>query len=230
MQFPERTVLVHSPGRVGSTSLVVSLKNLGIPWLHTHSLSEARLRWVLERRSAEAIFRADIADSIIARRNLEKLSKVIIPVRSALARNISDFFLTPHRYIRRELFDRADPEEISRTFLRKYPHRFLDDWLEDELEGFFSFSHVDTPAGSGFGWAVWQVGDTDIALVNATEKTEAVGEVFKFLELGAVSQLPRKMSTLDPRHNAVSRILAESSYPHSPRWSALVDHLSRGVG
>jgi hypothetical protein len=128
---PYRQILVHSPGRVGSTTIISALSRARVgpcDLLHTHILNEETLIWGFENRPKEFLARRDVGYALVARAtptdSLER--SIIVPIRSRLLRNASDFFWS------RATSDMS-VDLLLDDFLKNYPHEYVDTWLEQEL-------------------------------------------------------------------------------------------------
>ncbi|HED54711.1 MAG TPA: hypothetical protein ENJ00_11005 [Phycisphaerales bacterium] len=139
---PTRAVLVHQPGKVGSSSLYQSmLYSLPVPSYQTHAMNRE-----IPYLSDDALERYD-DESAPWPTHVRKAQRfvyhylrpgrpiaVVTMVRDPIARNVSAFFQniseSPH------LADPSDPppvEEYQRVFLESHDHGFMDRWFDYHL-------------------------------------------------------------------------------------------------
>ena len=139
---PTQGVLVHQPGKVGSSSLYQSmLYSLPVPSYQTHSLNREtpyltdehvddydneHSGWPVHVRKAQRFVYHYIRPG--------RPIAVVTLIRDPIARNVSAFFQNIDRFP--HLADAASPppiEEYQRVFLDEQDHEFMDRWFDYHL-------------------------------------------------------------------------------------------------
>lgn len=131
-----RPILVHTMGKVGSTSLYHRYKKMvGFPVLHTHKLaaSQGELeKYVVERVGAESRLRGHLVHSMITREILEHSAVpalVLSAVRDPFARNISAFF----QNLPKKDFAELTVKKLITKFFDDYPQDIPTTWFDREF-------------------------------------------------------------------------------------------------
>ena len=128
-----RLIVVHSMGKVGSSTLYAPLRDIaGDRAFHTHQFNEKTLDHFISNVSG--VSAGHIRDSL---RFLELLPaassvKLIIPVREPMSRNVSAFFENLERYGIQH--DSTDVRAAIDTFLRRYPHQVPVNWFNLQVK------------------------------------------------------------------------------------------------
>ncbi len=159
---PFKGILVHQPGKVGSTSIFESiLYSVPLPVYQTHSMNRD-----LPYLSDEEVDRFDDKDSkwpIHIRKAQRFVFHYIRPgrpiavitlVRDPIARSVSDFFQNLSRYP--ELADLSNPapiEDYRQTYLEKHDHEFMDRWFDHHIKEPFGVDWFDGPFDPSAGHA-----------------------------------------------------------------------------
>jgi hypothetical protein len=183
-------ILVHQMGKVGSRSIVDSLKAMKLdqPIYHTHFLNENSLenagrmlhnfygrhynvnRWCL--------YESRFVVKHFLQLNNRKL-KIISLVREPIARNISSFFYNIDMFIPncKALYEEGQIHirEITQHFLEKFhEHRLPLTWFDDEIKSVFGIDVFSASACSPKdGVFVYRHGNWDLLIM----KTEAINIV-----------------------------------------------------
>ncbi len=134
-------LVVHSMGKVGSTSLYEGLKkkyleeyNSSARVLQTHRLNSA----TIEKFKAEhEKLPPHIRDAV---RFLDKDhtgTLLICPVRDPLSRNVSAFFNNIHNYIPGKDLGGVTTEQLVTLFLKKYAHDLPARWFDEQVKSVF---------------------------------------------------------------------------------------------
>jgi Putative capsular polysaccharide synthesis protein len=140
-------VLVYQMGKVGSSSVYFSLKELGIkPVFHPHFLLPFLVR------DDREVFDESIKSSlkmkfkkIVARRNgyfiykniiaAKRKVKVISLTREPISRNISAFFQSFERETGKRYEDaNFTPQELTDIFIKFYPHHIPLQWFDENIK------------------------------------------------------------------------------------------------
>jgi hypothetical protein len=160
-QRENRPVLfIHQMGKVGSTSIARSLKNVqaGVPWriYQTHFLSMAGMDFVESRESAAyggwsevprrtkrfLVYSRAISKHLNEGDFYDRSCKVISLVRDPVATNLSGFFHNLHWWpddLRARCQSGAPgwQQELLDHFLLHYPHDVPEDWFDMEMKSVF---------------------------------------------------------------------------------------------
>lgn len=195
-------LLVYQMGKVGSTSVIRSLKALELPMqIHqVHSLSPAGIakaeRIYRERFSISRQIDAHLLSSFYLRRRLRSLEtgetwKVVTLVRDPVARNLSSFFQVLHSQYADLYQDlRLDPSSDSLiprlidAFFTRFPHEEPLRWFDNELNAVLGFDtyHEEFPRHRGY--AIHRTGLVDVLTLRVEDLDRCAADAFnEFLEM-----------------------------------------------
>ena len=122
-------IVVHTMGKVGSVSLVNTLKNNG--WTAEH-LHYGFLK------DGEFTTGSQLAIGKNIRTHLENWNIITI-IRRPLLRNLSAFFHSLGKYYKNDYYN---PESLKNLFVHKYPHDWPDRWFRDEFLEMYKFNPI----------------------------------------------------------------------------------------
>lgn len=157
-------ILVHQMGKVGSSSVVNSLKliNLNMPVYHTHILNYDRLfnnlykELRIDNKRSRLVILSEYISKEIIQNKKEKKWKVITLTREPIARNISAYFQNINYFFPNfhNIYKSGNLtiQSIIEVFLEKYPHEIPLKWLDIEINNVFGIDvfSVDFPKEKGY--------------------------------------------------------------------------------
>lgn len=121
-------VLLWCPGRVGSRSLLEGLKkNPGLEVCDIHTMEDG----IAIDRIPSAM-KADKRLRDKARQMLTKPTKIIIPIREPMGRNLSSWFC-PWHHRQYKTKNETNLAALSLRFQREFPHNWLANWFDREI-------------------------------------------------------------------------------------------------
>lgn len=198
-------LLVHTMGKVGSTSVAASLKSRGIKRTMTmyqpHFLSEEGLDFAEKLAISRAGSwqnltkkgRAGYLRNRLLNQELRRLResggrvKVITMVRDPLATNLSGLFHN-YRWWPAELKAQCDPPSaeclaaVERYFLEQYTHDVPDTWFDMEVKSLYGIDVFDEPFDKDRGYAIYRNEFADVLLIKLEKLNEcAAGAIHEFL-------------------------------------------------
>lgn len=165
--------LIHTAGKVGSTTLLKYLENnlTGTTFFHCHLMTRPMLNARNELRRhlsvnnkyhIENLEFTKYSDDLLLGRKVSRRSKsipldVFTLTRDPIARNISAFFQIFERsyYGHEEQFASEDHllEDMLTNFIKNYRHDYFSEWFRREVLGYYGLSMTDIKfnTASGFG-------------------------------------------------------------------------------
>lgn len=172
-------VLVYQMGKVGSSSLVATLRNL-VPQssiYHVHRLTDEGLDEMRLRSSAAGRAYPGLGywqGKHVKRRMTQKPERswrVITLTRDPVARNLSALFQSLSRRVpnaikrfaageRESLF-----EQLLQSFLRDYPHQKPHIWFESELRAVFGVDICNFEFDRSSGYSIYDWGNVSLLVV-----------------------------------------------------------------
>jgi hypothetical protein len=188
-----QAILVHQMGKVGSSSVVASLKNAGldVPIYQTHFLNRERLdaRLTNLRSSGQALDYHLIVSQHLRRQLDEGLRgkdwRVVTLVREPIARNISAFFQNLEEYLpdwsSRFHSGSLTLEEVMDTFLNDYPHDIPLTWLDLEIGHVFGIDVFSSDFPRSKGYQVLEGENVALLLMRLENLRECYGDAFAAL-------------------------------------------------
>lgn len=195
-------LLVHTMGKVGSTSVAASLKSRGIKRTMTmfqpHFLSEEGIdfaeKLAISRagswRNLTKKGRAGYIRNRLLNKELRRLRaaggrvKVITMVRDPLATNLSGLFHN-YRWWPAELKTLCDPPSaeclaaVERYFLERYNHDVPDTWFDMEVKSLYGIDVFAEPFDKERGYAVYRNAFADVLLIKLEKLNECAGDAIR---------------------------------------------------
>lgn len=183
----ESNILIYQMGKVGSTSLELSLPNA--KHLHTlynnppcyikqESFFKKPLKWLSNR------FGDILRKSSIQKR---KKIKIISLMRDPYSRNISMFFQDmPYWMIKHEEFSYYDTREeglkfLYETFEKSYDHFYFDRWFDEEIKKLSGINIFNYPFDKNRGYRIIKDKNFEILLLQLEKMDDLVDEISDFI-------------------------------------------------
>jgi hypothetical protein len=192
-------ILVYQMGKVGSSSVVRSLKAQDIPSYNVHTFAPFFLK------RGQKIFKAEfyatnmvpktLWDQQLIRRQIlqsssDKPVKIISLVRDPIARNVSQFFQWPNMvmeqsdggyHLRSPVFNydrilksEAVEDELAKLYLTRFKlHERPLVWFDEELKHHFGIDVYGSDFPKERGYAIYRNGQTDAMVI----KLEHLGDI-----------------------------------------------------
>lgn len=192
-------LLVHTMGKVGSTSVAASLKSRGIRRTMTmyqpHFLSDEGIKFAeelaigragswakLPRKGRAGYLRNRLLNQELRRlRETGGRVKVITMVRDPLATNLSGLFHN-YRWWPAELRAHCDPPTadclaaVQTYFLDHYTHDVPDTWFDMEVRSLYGVDVFAEPFDPQRGYAIYRNDFADVLLIKLEKLNECVAE------------------------------------------------------
>jgi hypothetical protein len=192
-------VIIYQMGKVGSSTVLESLKNSGLDkyLFHVHVLTPKWIKRVeatyknVSRVNRKAIIDGHLIASLYLRRRLDRNSgekwKVISLVRDPVARNISSFFEAFDRYfpeLDQELKKSGEPLEnhIDRlvdTFLGGFNHQTPLIWFDEHFRPVFDIDVYASDFPKSRGYEIYRGGKADLLLLRVENLNTCHKEAFR---------------------------------------------------
>jgi len=214
-----RRVLVYTPGRVGSSAVIGSLRRAPLPCHlhHVHYLDPDRIEKYKRNLREDVGFVAGGARELVegshlrrrmARERVEADWKIVTLVRDPVATCVSGHFFRKHARggpvpEASEEAVREGVRELREVFAHAYNYEWILHWLDDELAKVFGIDVHATPFPHERGYAIHRGPHPDL-LVIRLEDLERVGEVAlrQFLGLDRV-RIGRENSARERAYGAL---------------------------
>lgn len=203
-------ILVYQMGKVGSSSVVKSLKAQNFLTYNVHTFDPYYLNkdqqlykneFVPGRLNAKTLWDALLFRKQLSSRFYGKPVKIITLVRDPVARNISHFFQWPNMimaqidgkyHLRSPSFNydvivEADgiEDQLAQLFMTKFKlHERPLIWLDNELKHHFGIDVYRSDFPKDKGYSIFREGNTEAILIKLERLGEVAGEAFrKFLDI-----------------------------------------------
>ncbi len=187
--FSNSLILIYTMGKVGSTSIYESLKNLSFIFniFHLHKLNDAYLK-DRERLIKNEVYKTNqypkhihtdlLWKPLWVKKLLTKIKKpihIITVVREPISRNISLFFQwidfeeTDHTYSFKSrnnnypfniITPKDDLSGLYDVFLNRFTSHSHEDWLKDELKNVFQIDLLAEPFDKEKGFSIFKSENT----------------------------------------------------------------------
>ena len=200
-------LIVHTMGKVGSTTVAASLKAQGIKrtmsLFQPHFLSDEGIAFAealaleragewsnLTRKGRNGFTRARRLNKELKRRRDEGgRVKVITMVRDPLATNVSGLFHN-YRWWPAELKAQCDPPSaeclaaVGRYFVATYPHDVPDRWFDMEVRTLYGIDVFAEPFNAQRGYAIYHSEFADLLVIKLEKLNQcATAAMHEFLGL-----------------------------------------------
>lgn len=183
MVFSKDIVVIHSIGKVGSSSLAASLKGGGRLVVHTHFFHAANLDfWEEYYLSSRGSVPANIFRSRALSKALETTErdiKIVVPFREPVSREVSSYF--QDHEIFSELLDGSHDETMS--LLRGIGARLADElpekrWIELELRQFLGIDAMARHFDPSIGYLLFKDSNRAILIFRLEDLSDIYPRVF----------------------------------------------------
>lgn len=203
-------LLVHQMGRVGSMTLVNTLRTMDLPWpiYHTHYLNPSNLAYNIERRKKVQWYVwqrhlrvAGLLSDAIAQKRKQRDWYIVSTVREPVGRNLSNFILDIERFHIHDFFRRYEQGQISieetlQVFFREFNHDAHTDWIRDELNANFDLDIYSEPFDPSQGYQILHHGNVHVLIL----QIERFNDVFR----KALEDFFGRPAPQAPRHTHIS--------------------------
>jgi hypothetical protein len=215
-------IVVYQMGKVGSSTIVASLKTLKLdkPVYHVHSLTWAGIEHGKQmyarmfRDGSDTNFRR--ANHLFASQHLcKKIAKgignrpwkVISLVRDPVATNVSAFFQIIDHYLpgftQQYKVGAVQVDDAIRVFLDQYDHEEPLMWFDIELKSTLGVDVYATRFPTSKGYEIYRGAKVDVLILRLEDMNERAGEAFKeFLGIDNFSVVTANLSDEKGYHNA----------------------------
>lgn len=225
----DEPIIVYQMGKVGSSTIVASLRalNLNKPIYHVHSLILARIssrKQIYQQmfrnggdgdlRRVKHLFASRYLYKKLARGAAGKNWKVISLVRDPVAMNISGFFQIIDYYLP-NFFERYENRDISiedaiAVFLTDYDHDKPLIWFDVELKATFGIDVFITKFPTSKGYEIYRRESFEALVIRLENVNEcAAAALREFLDVSDFELIKANVSS-EKRYNAAYRKFKET--------------------
>jgi len=164
-------VIVWTMGKVGSLSVYQAVKVARLEALHPHYCDAETLERMGKRigHDMPVIKHGRDSAAVIAAATPKKPALIITMVRTPIERNISSYFHN-QEYIN---VTTQDVGEMTRHFIKSYPHKVAVDWLDANLKKVIGLDVYEEPFNKRQGFRVYDRGRHKVLLLRSDLTQEA---------------------------------------------------------
>ena len=194
-----QTVVIYQMGKVGSSTVKHSLKDLNLPinLYHVHALTQKRLNWLQKtyRHASKVRGKAVIHDHLVEgiylrnqlNRNTQQNWKVITLIRDPVARNISTFFQSLNIFFPEWVKEHNNSQEdindyvkqMIKLFLSKADHQLPLNWFKNFLEPVFGIDVYKQKFPISKGYEIYKNGEVELLLIKLENLDNYASVAFK---------------------------------------------------
>ena len=185
-------VLVYQMGKVGSTSVIKTIKAVSKRYgaYHLHFLNKENIVQA-ERKLAQLVGRKKynanswcLAESKFIRAKLERMIrkknklKIVTLVRDPIGRNLSSFFENIERYSKALNIDiaKSSPQEIFDIFQNKFhEHNYVLNWFDEEIKSVFTIDVYNYKFDKERGYTIIKKNIANVLIIRL-DKLDQYGE------------------------------------------------------
>ncbi len=183
-------LLVHQMGKVGSTTIYQSLKNLNldIPVYHTHILDPKILEDLRKKinlhnhlsQKQRIITELCLHEQIKKGLN-NKHWKIITLVREPISKNISSFFenLSNPFFHRNGTIENEKLDDLIKHFLDEFHHRWVLNWFDRNIKNIFDIDVFSEDFSREKGYQIFTSRDVQILLIRTEDINSKSEEAIK---------------------------------------------------
>jgi hypothetical protein len=184
-------VLVYSVGKVGSSSIVNTMRKHGVHEVQPHSLQMSRRgsyfvlpefryiekiyfcfkSWLMKRKTSLYLFS-----------HANKKIKVISLYREPISRNISAFF-EQYQYVLDKNINDYATEGLINEFWKHANHDAPLVWFDEEIKKTFNINVFDYPFDKEKGYTVIKKGNVELLLLTMEKVNDLENEIGDFLNI-----------------------------------------------
>lgn len=183
----KETILVHTMGKVGSSSILNSLEYSApeILILHTHFLNHERLDKHLKQiiHQGVRVWPHVITSQVLQKFLSDRNWKIVTLVREPISRNISAFFqnidIFVPNFVQRYRSGSLKIEEVIDTFLANYPHDLPLMWLDKEIKDVFGVDVFSVNFQTSQGYAIFHSEKIKLLLLRLENLNVCSGKAFR---------------------------------------------------
>ncbi|WP_019503556.1 putative capsular polysaccharide synthesis family protein [Pleurocapsa sp. PCC 7319] len=203
LEHSREEIIVYQMGKVGSRTIVWSLKSLDLDLsiYHVHALSYEGIKRVekvyRENFARTRIIHNHFLQSLYLRQRLDKSKKkkklkVVTLVREPIARNISKFFQNLHLLMNYDLQDKINTmktedivRELKQLFFEKFnSHYDFMYWFDRELKSVFELDVFAKSFSCSEGYKTYENEQIQLLLLRVEDLNNCAQKAFKeFLDL-----------------------------------------------
>lgn len=221
-------LLVHQMGRVGSMTVVNSLKAAypEVPLYHTHFLNPERVRqrYLTERRRRRfGLMPLHLKVSRALARELKKGSnnrrwKVVTIVRDPVARNVSTFFHSIALYVpnfhQRDQENGICSETMVETFVAALDHDLPLKWFDLDVKSVFGIDVYRYPFPTKKGYSIISQDDVSLLIIRLEDLQECYRDAFaEFLNLDNIQLIRTHITENEDKRGIYKRFVENLSLP-----------------
>lgn len=189
-------ILVYQMGKVASQTIAETLVRLDLPSpvFHLHVLSQQlleederryRTNWTKDGTPAHLWTSQHVRRRLEA--DPESRWRIVTLVRDPIARNVSMFFQTTHRWLaldpqRARYAEDPDSlmEELRERFFEHFAgHDFPDTWFDSELRRFFGIDVYEEPFGTSRGYQIYANDKVQVLVIRAEDLRACASAAFR---------------------------------------------------
>lgn len=176
-------VLVWQMGKVGSSSVYRTLRDMGRPAFHVHVLSDEMIRRGERRaRARRQNTNADMENIAIREAFIQsdRSWPIVTLVREPMSRNVSAFFENLDVYVGKNpistLRSVSSPvAHLREVFIERFDHSRPGDWFDYELRAFTGMDLLRSEFDRDAGYGVYRSDGSSVAIIRM-EDLDRVGE------------------------------------------------------
>ncbi len=173
----KEAILVHTMGKVGSSSIRKSLKDLelSMPIYGTHFLNSERLEAhlkVLRQKGQKPDGHLVVSQCLqeVINKGISDINwKVITLVREPISRNVSGLFQNIDKifpnFLQRYHSGSLSIQEVVNVFLADYPHELPLNWLDWEIKAVFGIDVFSVNFPKSDGYTIFHRNNIDLLLL-----------------------------------------------------------------
>lgn len=177
----EKTIVVYTLGKVGSSTLYYELKKVS-PWnniFHAHFLSD---EWLKDRLLGTSFYEHNIK----AARQVFKYfdtypshKKYIISlVREPVSRQISNFMQNPHEVVEGDLLSYS-ATSLKTAYLDKLSYDYTFNWFDSEFFNYTGFDVFAQPFDKDKGYSIYEHEDYRILIIKLEQLNTCYHDAMK---------------------------------------------------
>lgn len=173
-KFKNKTIIIHTLGKVGSSTLFSELKKLS-PFknvFHTHFLSRENVEKLnLGKLNSEENLNSANKVFEFEKKHPDNSKYIITLVREPVSRELSNFMQNPKYFLEKEMLEYS-AVELEAIYKEKVNFNYTLNWFDTEFTNYTGFDVFSKKFDKEKGYSIYSVGEIKI-LVIKLEKLNA---------------------------------------------------------
>lgn len=220
--YLENPVLVYTMGKVGSSTIVETLRELGFSEVQPHSLTLSRRGsyFVLPERKGLKNLKDRIKSKLLktkgklylfSKRITKKRIKIVTLSRDPIARTISAYF-EQYKYVLDKDINSVNTQELIENFFKFANHDTPHIWFDNEIKRVLKLDIYASDFDKILGWKLIETEDFDLIIIKMEYLSTLTKPLSKFFNVSSFPLKPANRSDFKEYKKAYDKFKQEITF------------------